>query len=560
MEELRIPDSEMILGVSACALQTEGNDTRNTWYEWYKKGYIKDGASPNDACGFYDNYAKAVDMMAEMGIRRFRLGVEWSRIEPARGVFNNGVIKHYREMLEYIISRGIEPMLTLHSFADPVWFMDLGGFESDGCVDIFLHYVKKAAESFGDLVSDFITINEPNTYAINGYFYGCFPPGKQSFKSCRTVLTNLAKCHMSAYGLIHSVMEQMGRENVRVSCSIATIYHEPKDPASSYQRRAARWLDRFGYMAFAEAILKGTARRPMRKLGLPAGCYADFIAMNYQYGTMVTGFEERRAPQGFPVSDLGNPICPEGIVKCARDLASLKDLPVCVTENGVCDSDDLFRIKYIYEHLRAMIESSVFFEGYYYRSFTDSFEFLDGNSARFGLVYADFSTGEMSVKRSGEFYSDIIKNDGVTEEMTLRYAGTYYHDIDGNILEGIDEVYTDREKFLKSENGTGVITSVSEYARDPENYDERLVREPLGLNARTSVPDDETLKPLVSGSAQDALSAQTPESGEEPQEPTGEQIPENADGVVKSPEESASTRSAKPGRSPMVSYSASRST
>ena len=509
MEELRIPGQEIKLGVSACAVQTEGNDIRNTWYECYKKGYVKDGASPNDACGFYENYEREVDLMAGMGIPRFRLGVEWSRIEPARGVFNNGVIRHYRQMLEYMISKGIEPMLVLHSFADPVWFMDIGGFESEKCADIFLHYVKKAVESFGDLVSEFITMNEPNTYAINGYFYGCFPPGKQSYKTYRTVLTNMARCHMSAYGLIHSVRRQMGYDDTRVSCSIATIYHEPRDPKSGYQRRAARWLDSFCYLSFARAVLTGVSERPVKKLGMPKGCYVDFIAMNYQYGTMVTGYEERTAPEGFPVSDLGNAICPDGLVKCAMDLTGVKDLPVCVTENGVCDNEDFFRIRYIYEHLKAMAESSVFFDGYYYRSFTDSFEFLEGNFARYGLVYTDFATGEMSIKRSGEFYSDIIRNGGVTEEMTLRYAGTYYHDITGKILEGLDDVYTDRDKFLKSENGSGVITSVSGYARDPEGYDEFSVREEKGLNARTSLPEEEPVLPA------DAVTGANEPGGEE---------------------------------------------
>lgn len=511
MEELRIPESEIMLGVSACAVQTEGDDKRNTWYEWYRKGYIKDGASPDEACGFYENYKREVDLMAEMGISRFRLGVSWSRIEPARGVFNNGVIKHYREILEYIVSKGIVPMLTLHSFADPLWFMELGGFENDGCVDIFLHYVKKAVESFGDLVKDFITMNEPNTYAINGYFYGCFPPGKQSYKLYRKVLTNMARCHMSAYSLIHSTADQLGYSPVKVSCSIATIYHEPKDPKSGYQRRAAGWLDSFGYLSFAKAVLAGVAARPVKKLGMPKGCYADFIAMNYQYGTMVTGYEERPAPEGFPVSDLGNAICPEGLVKCARDLTSVADLPVIVTENGVCDNEDFFRIRYIYEHLKAMAESSVYFEGYYYRSFTDSFEFLEGNFARYGLVHTDYDGGEMKLKRSGEFYADVIKNHGVTEEMTLRYAGTYYHDITGKILEGIDEVYTDREKFLKSEAGSGVITSVSAYAADPEGYDEFSVREDKGLNARTELPAEEALPQL-----QSAPSAEMPDGENAP--------------------------------------------
>ena len=487
MDELRITPEGFRLGVTSLPIQAEGGDKRNSWHDWYKKGYIKDGTDPAVCGRFFEDYREFIDLMAEMGIRDLRLGLEWSRLEPARGVFNNGVIKHYREMLGYIVSKGIRPMLTLHSYSDPQWFMDLGGFESPECEKIFLHYVKMAAESFGDLVSEFITFDEPNTYALNGYFYGCFPPGKQSYKLYRSVLTTLASCHMAAYGLIHSILDEGRDEQVKVSVSIGCRYYEPKDPKSGYQKRAVKWLDDFSYLSFARAVMTGKASKPVRKLGKSAGCYVDFIAMNYITGGKTTGLDERPIEEGIPVSDTGTAICPKGLALCAEKLSSLRSLPVYVTGCGVCDNEDFFRLRFIYEHLQAAMGSSADIRGFYYRSFADGFELLEGSTARYGLVKTEGEEA-LSVRRSGEFYSDIIRAGGITEEIALRYTGTYYHDINGKILEGLDDVYYDRQKVLKSEIGEGIITEVSRFSADPEGYDEAAVREENGTAVNREFP------------------------------------------------------------------------
>ena len=97
-------------------------------------------------------------------------------------------------------------------------------------------------------------------------------------------------------------------------------------------------------------------------------------------------------------------------------LEKLLKRPIWVTENGTCDNQDAFRARYIYEHLHAMLRSGLPFERYYHWCFCDNFEWLEGESARFGLINVDYATQTRTIKRSGEFYADMIRNDGVTDE------------------------------------------------------------------------------------------------------------------------------------------------
>lgn len=497
MEELRLKD-DLELGVASSATQVEGSDKRNSWYDWYKKGYIKDSSSPLRANDHYNLYKEDIDLMAKMGITHYRLSIEWSRIEPTKGVFNNGEIKHYRDVISYLISSGITPLVTLHHFSNPMWFENMGGFENDECVEIFLHYVKKMIESIGDIVSEYITINEPNVYAINGFFFGSWPPGKQKLKLMGKVLTNMAKCHIKAYNLIHEIRNQMGYTDTKVSYSIHMRVFEPKDEKSAYQRFAVRKTEQYFQTAVVKAMTLGECERPIKKLDLPKGVYADFIALNYYSRSTLTGFEDG-VKEFAPVNDLGWEIYPEGINICAKKLYDIAPMPIYVTENGTCDNTDDFRIKFIYEHLKAMSESNLPYMRYYHWSFTDNFEWLEGESARFGLVKVDYETQKRTVKNSGEFYEDLIKNHGVTEEMTLKYTGQYYKRADKSVIDGIDDVYFDYEKTIKSEMGNSVITNVSKYAKDPTGYSEEEERIQAGLSVNKNFGEKTDIENAIDG-------------------------------------------------------------
>jgi beta-glucosidase len=168
--------------------------------------------------------------------------------------------------------------------------------------------------------------------------------------------------------------------------------------------------------------MRGDFIAPLRSpFIVPMGEYADFIGVNYYSRSTVSGLSDG-VRENCPKNDLGWEIYPEGIVRCTEKLLKVLRRPVWVTENGTCDMEDAYRARYICEHLKAMTDSGLPFERYYHWCFCDNFEWLEGESARFGLVHVDYETQQRTVKNSGRFYSEASAAGGVTEEIYEKYV------------------------------------------------------------------------------------------------------------------------------------------
>ena len=329
---------------------------------------------------------------------------------------------HYRAELEYLRQLGIRPLLTIHHFSNPMWFERMGAFSKRENLDDFLSFAKLCADRFGDLVSDWITINEPNVYATNGYFFGDWPPGHKKFAETFTVLENMAYCHIRCYRMLHETREAMGYSDTMVGFANHLRVFEPENPRNPAQAATAKAVEWLFQGAITEAMTTGTFRWPLRNhWKLPKGEYCDFHGVNYYTRSTVTGFADG-VRKNSPRNDLGWEIYPEGIVRCAQKLEKLLRRPIWVTENGTCDNQDTFRARYLYEHLEAIVQSGLPFARYYHWCFCDNFEWLEGESARFGLVNVDYATQTRTIKRSGAFYADMIQHGGVTDEAYNTYV------------------------------------------------------------------------------------------------------------------------------------------
>ena len=417
----------MLLGAASAATQIEGGDKNNNWYDWYQKGHIKDGSDPSVATMHYELWREDLQLMQDMKIQCYRFGVEWSRIEPEEGVFDEAVIARYREEIQAMVDAGIRPLLTLHHFNNPMWLEEKGAFLVRDNTRYFLRFVRKMVESVGDLVSEYITINEPNVYAFNGYFTGDWPPGKRNLKDMIAVMTNLAAAHIAAYGLIRKIRYQRGYRDTKVSFANHLRVFTPKNDKNPIHRFWAEAVERVFQGALTKAMVLGQVELPIgRHPGIVPGNYCDFHAINYYSRSTVSGPADGVADHG-PVNDLGWEIYPAGIVETARKMYDLLPRPIWVTENGTCDNTDAFRARYIAEHLMALSFSDLPVERYYHWCFCDNFEWIEGNSARFGLVHVDYDTQQRTVKNSGEFYRRVIENGGVTREMWDEYCDVEYH-------------------------------------------------------------------------------------------------------------------------------------
>ncbi|MCL2600510.1 MAG: family 1 glycosylhydrolase [Treponema sp.] len=422
-----VMDIDMELGVASAATQIEGGGHSHTWSDWYQKGHIKDGSNPARANDHLNRWKEDIDLMAGMGIRAYRLSLEWSRLEPEKGRHDGDAVRWYRTLLSYMKEKEIAPLLTLHHFTNPLWFEDSGGFAGPDSIPVFLGFVEFAVRSFGDLVSEYVTINEPNVFAVQGYHSGAFPPGIRSMRTALRVQSVMASCHILAYDLIHRLRREAGHCDTKVGFAHHARVFRPRSRGNPWHSLCASLVRRMFQGALARACLLGSFSFPVKPYGgVRPGRYADFLGLNYYTRSSVSSLADG-VGEGVPVNDLGWEIYPRGIVDCAAELHRLLPLPVYITENGTCDntdlhSDDAFRSRYIYEHLKALSESGLPVLRYYHWSFTDNFEWCEGESARFGLVHIDYETQKRTVKKSGRFYSAIIKNGGVTGEMYREYV------------------------------------------------------------------------------------------------------------------------------------------
>ncbi len=192
-------------GTATSSHQVEGNNTNNNWWAWEQEpGRIIQGDKSGLACDWWSGrWRDDIDRAAESGQNAHRFSIEWSRVQPTPDRWDEDSIDHYRQMLRGLQERGITPIVTLHHFSDPIWFSELGGWESERAADLFEAYVIKVVEALNEYTNLWVTINEPNVLLVYGYLFGLFPPGKESFLSMWKVANNLIRAHSAAYHAIH---------------------------------------------------------------------------------------------------------------------------------------------------------------------------------------------------------------------------------------------------------------------------------------------------------------------------------------------------------------------
>ena len=413
----------LLLGSATAATQIEGGDENNNWARFAAEGKVKDGSSPVTADDHYNRFREDIDIMADMGLQIYRFGIEWSRIEPAEGQYSDEAIAHYRAEIEYMISKGIKPLLTIHHFTNPLWFEDMGAWENTKSPQIFLTFVRKVIESFGDIVSEYITINEPNVYATNSFLWGYWPPEKKSAFSMIDVFSNMTAAHILSYNYIHARRAEMGYNDTKVSFANHLRVFEPKDKKNALHRMASSAAEYLFQGAVTDAMMTGKLRFPivLWRKGIKKGKYYDFIGINYYSRSTVSGLADGVREDCYK-NDLGWEIYHEGLIELSNKLSAKYGGEVYVTENGTCDNNDTFRSRFIYDQLKLVSEVENPITRYYHWSFLDNFEWREGERERFGLVHVDYTTQERTVKESGKLYAAIIRDGGVSDESYELYV------------------------------------------------------------------------------------------------------------------------------------------
>lgn len=403
------------LGVASASTQIEGGRVNSNWNWFSDQNKIKDHSDVARANNHYELYDQDLRLMAQMGIKDYRFSIEWARIQPFENNFDSDALIHYRDMILEMKELNIHPILTFYHFSHPMWFEEKGAWTKKENIIYFLRFVSQCLDVFGDLVDEYITINEPNVYAVNGHFFGVWPPAKNSLTETIQVMSVFALAHIKAYELIHTIRKKRGYTN-----TIVSFAHHVRD----FTAKTSCPLDKVSAKIFqslfqdklTKAMFIGKFEFPLINYGkVKQGQYIDFIAINYYTRSAVKNFSEGFMDDCFK-NDLGWEIFPQGLIAVATDLYTVLNLPIYITENGTCDNNDSFRNRYLYDHLKVITESNLPIERYYHWCFIDNFEWVEGESAQFGLVHNDYKTQKRSIKHSGHFYSKIIKEKGISEE------------------------------------------------------------------------------------------------------------------------------------------------
>jgi beta-glucosidase len=369
----------------------EGGNDRNDWWEWEERpGAIKGGARSGSACLHWERYEEDLDLLRALGLNAYRFSVEWSRLEPAPGRYDDAALAHYRDVARACRARGITPMVTLHHFTNPRWFAALGGWETHANLPHFVRLARWVGAGLGDLVDHWITVNEPEVLGFYGYAAGAWPPG----------VTDRSHALRDADRVD---ADGDGRATL-IGATKHWILLEPK--------RAWNPLDRFASSAqhkvFNEAVACALAGGPVdlsipgaksvcRRVDSLAGS-SDFLGLNYYTRWMVTlfGKDSRSAKRGAPLSDLGWEIYPEGIERAITE-CSAYGLPLVITENGIADGADRWRSDFVRRTLSGVDRARAAgadIRGYFHWSLMDNFEWADGHDGRFGLYAVDFDHPE----------------------------------------------------------------------------------------------------------------------------------------------------------------------
>ena len=395
--------SDFLWGSATSSYQVEGNNANADWWQWEHAA----GKEPSAlACNHYDLYAQDFDIIKSLNHNAHRLSIEWSRVEPKEGQFANDVIEHYIDVVKALRTRNIEPIVTLHHFTNPIWLSADGGWEDQRVIKRFARFCEVMVKALAPHVHFWITINEPTIFMSHAYLFGAWPPQGKSFWRMKVVHDNLVRAHLKVYPLINQIYQSLNCSKPAVSISHHVSAMVPCFP--TLKNHVAVYLrDKYFNFEILDQLIKHDT--------------LDFIGLNYYSRQLVDVkswwignlMMETCNSNHDPVkkNSLGWDIYPEGLFQVLVKLKKY-NLPIMITENGMCTLNDDERAAFIRDHLKSVhkaIEQGVNVTGYLYWSLMDNFEWDKGFGPRFGMIGIDYKTQQRVIRESAKMFAEICK-------------------------------------------------------------------------------------------------------------------------------------------------------
>lgn len=419
-----------VWGVATASTQNEESSNNNSWAPKNLTAQKRsDLADPGHACKSWTMWKDDIDKVAYLGANAYRLSIEWSRVQPSADHFDHTGIEHYVEICKMLQEKGIAPMICLHHYSDPIWFLKIGGFSKEENIKLFTKFCEKMYEALRPYVADWIVISQPAAYAIKGYSQGMQPPFIKDAKLADIVMLNMFKAHIDVYDIMHNSYKKSGKglqPNVGICHQITQM--QAYTAYNPLEHLVANFADRLYNKALLRFFTDGHFRTltPMIDIAyLPqAPDKFDFFALSYYSPksfsgiTPVTPFAE----PSHQSADQARIIDKQGMYNAIVQASKLRK-PVYVVESGINPVDENQRVLLLNSYLSAIAQALIDgydVRGYYHWTLMDNYEWgMPQNATHFGLyknrvvnedggLDSNFKNHESMLKDGGKYYKNII--------------------------------------------------------------------------------------------------------------------------------------------------------
>lgn len=414
MKKLEFPQN-FFWGAATAAHQVEGSN-HNDWSEWERANadrlareseqtfrwnphwdtFRSEATDPDNyisgaACEHYSRYGSDFDLAASLGHNAHRFSIEWSRIEPREGEFDEAAIEHYRQVILALRTRGMEPFVTLWHWTLPLWLAEKGGILAPGFPEYFERYTETIAQSLGMDVRFWITLNEPDVQTAHAYLTGAWPPQKRRLISFFRAQSALVRAHRLAY---HALKNRFPGSQIGIAKH--NIWFEAA--GNTLWNRLLKWgADTAWNRFFLDRIRKTQ----------------DFIGLNHYNHHRIAGWFRKN--ENIRQTDFGWEYSPESLYHAVTELIPYRK-PIYILENGIADASDTLRQQFIPTALAALhraITAGADVRGYFYWSLLDNFEWDKGYWLRFGLIHVDYATQTRTIRPSARAYAEICRTNSL---------------------------------------------------------------------------------------------------------------------------------------------------
>lgn len=417
-----------IFGVATAAFQIEGDAAGREVSIWdtfcTEPGRIKDGSNGLVACEHVKRWREDIALISSLGVDAYRFSVSWGRVIRADGSVNQDGLAFYTQLLDALQEHNIKAFVTLYHWDLPQYLQDKGGWLNRDTAYRFAEYADVVSQAFGNRVYSYATLNEPFCSAYLGYEAGIHAPGFHNRQQGRQVAHHL----LLAHGLAMPVLQR----NCPTALNGIVLNFSPCFAASSTEEdiNAAKLADQYHNHWYLQPLLEGCYPDLGNQLAvkdlpqIECGDLAiiaqplDYIGVNYYTRTVFAAREDGWftdvKPTQQPLTEMGWEVYPHGLTEMLIQLDQRYQLPpLYITENGAATVEqrqekeviDPERVAYYQQHLLATdaaIRLGVDVRGYFAWSLLDNFEWAEGYSKRFGIVYVDYDTQQRILKTSGQ--------------------------------------------------------------------------------------------------------------------------------------------------------------